>query len=708
MRNRPAEYVRSSASHLDYFERQPKAFFKEVIEASSTGIVITEPSGTDNPIVYANPAFEAMTGYDLDDVVGRDCRFLQRDDRRQPEIELIRRCVRAGEICNTMLRNYRKDGSLFWCRMHLFPVREPEGQPVRFVAFLEDMTEIVEAQRATQHAREHLGTVLESISDGCFSLDRDYHFTYVNPRGASWLAREADELLGRYIWDAFPEGAHGPFHQTYERAMEEHVFASCEAFYAPLNLWIEARAYPSRDGLTVFFADVTARKEAEARLVHLATHDTLTGLHNRFSCLRVLDAAMARALDSRRPVGVLFIDLDHFKEVNDAHGHRCGDQALQEIGRRLADFTAPSTTVARISGDEFVFVLEDANGDSARVLASSVLQRLSAPIPVDGHQVSIGASIGIAIGSGDELTPDELLNNADAAMYEAKDNGRHTVAVFSPGARQLLKQRLQLRQEVFSALDRRQFQLYYQPQISAANGAVVGAEALLRWNHPRLGVLAPAAFLAMLEDSPAINEVGAWVYEEACRQAREWELLGYRLRMAVNVSPRQLTDENLAPLLTNLVKRYDLDPECIKLEVTESMLTQDIDKAAAVLRALQKEGFHIALDDFGTGYSNLTYLRQFPITTIKIDRSFVMDIEQDRRCLDIVNGVIAFAKSLKLSVICEGIETEAQKCAIRSTGCDVLQGYLIGKPMNAEDFRALLLAQSAAPQQAEPGCVQAD
>jgi diguanylate cyclase (GGDEF)-like protein/PAS domain S-box-containing protein len=434
MRNRPAEYVRSSASHLDYFERQPKAFFKEVIEASSTGIVITEPSGTDNPIVYANPAFEAMTGYDLDDVVGRDCRFLQRDDRRQPEIELIRRCVRAGEICNTMLRNYRKDGSLFWCRMHLFPVREPEGQPVRFVAFLEDMTEIVEAQRATQHAREHLGTVLESISDGCFSLDRDWRFTYVNPRGAAWLAREADELLGRYIWDAFPEGAHGPFHQTYERAMEEQVFASCEAFYAPLNLWIEARAYPSRDGLTVFFADVTARKEAEARLVHLATHDTLTGLHNRFSCLRVLDAAMARALDSRRPVGVLFIDLDHFKEVNDAHGHRCGDQALQEIGRRLADFAAPSTTVARISGDEFVFVLEDANGDSARVLAASVLQRLAAPIPVDGHQVSIGASIGIAIGSGDELTPDELLNNADAAMYEAKDNGRHTVAVFSPGA----------------------------------------------------------------------------------------------------------------------------------------------------------------------------------------------------------------------------------------------------------------------------------
>jgi diguanylate cyclase (GGDEF)-like protein/PAS domain S-box-containing protein len=699
MRNHPGEIVSSNAVRFDYLEREPLSFFKEVIESSTTGIIITDPVDEDNPILYVNPAFEKLTGYRLDEVRGRNCRFLQGDDRAQPQIAHIRHCVAAGELCITTLRNYRKDGSMFWCRMHLFPVREDGDGVTRFVAFLEDMTETVEAQHDMEHARERLSTVLESISDGCFSLDRDMNFTYVNPRGAAWLERTPEELVGRHIWDAFPEAVGGPFHQTYQRALERQEFVSCEAFYAPLGIWLEARAYPARDGLTVFFADVSARKEAEARLMHLATHDSLTGLQNRLSCMRALDAAMQRAAASGHPVGVLFVDLDHFKEVNDAHGHRCGDQALQEIGRRLAVFAAPHLTVARISGDEFVFVLENANGAEASALASAVLQRLALPIPVDGHQVSIGASIGIAIGSGDEATPDELLNNADAAMYEAKDNGRHTFTVFSPSARDLLRQRLQLRQEVFSALDRRQFVLYYQPQISAASGAVVGAEALLRWNHPRLGILAPAAFLAMLEDSPAITAVGAWVCEEACRQAREWELLGYRLRMAVNVSPRQLTDENLPPLLRNLVDRYSLDPECIKLEVTESMLMQDIDKAAAVLRTLQREGFHIALDDFGTGYSNLTYLRQFPITAIKIDRSFVQEIEQDRRCLDIVNGVIAFAKSLKLSVICEGIETEAQKVAIQSTGCDVLQGYLIGKPMGAEDFRRLLTTQTT-----EPGC----
>jgi EAL domain-containing protein (putative c-di-GMP-specific phosphodiesterase class I) len=278
--------------------------------------------------------------------------------------------------------------------------------------------------------------------------------------------------------------------------------------------------------------------------------------------------------------------------------------------------------------------------------------------------------------------------------------------VFSPQGGDLLKERLLLRQEVFSALERRQFVLYYQPQVSAANGAVVGAEALLRWQHPRLGLLAPGAFLGMLESSPAITAVGAWVCEEASRQAREWELLGYRLSMAVNVSARQLTDENLPSLLANLVNRYGIDTECIKLEVTESMLMQDTEQAAAVLHRLKQDGFQIALDDFGTGYSNLSYLRQFPITAIKIDRSFVQEIEQDQRCLDIVNGVIAFAKSLKLSVICEGIETEGQKCAIQSTGCDVLQGYLIGKPMPADAFQALLTSQKAAPMQADPGCHQ--
>ncbi len=703
MQNDPRESA-SSPDHRDYFEREPASFFKDVIDASNTGIIITAPSSDDNAILYANPAFEKMTGYRVEDVVGRNCRFLQRDDRAQPQIAEIRDCIERGRICTTTLRNYRKDGSMFWCRMHLFPVRDDQERPTRFVAFLEDLTEIVEAQHAAQGARAHLSTVLESIADGCFSLDRAWRFTYINGKGAAMAGRDADELLGRNIWHAFPEAVDSPFYEAYQRAMREHEPASCEAYYTPLGIWIEGRAYPSPDGLTIFFADVTARKEAEARLVHLATHDTLTGLHNRFSCMRALDAALQRARDAGSPVGVLFVDLDHFKEVNDAHGHRAGDQALQEIGRRLSSFANPSTTVARISGDEFVFVLEPADGDTTRALASSVLQRLALPIPVDGHQVAIGASIGIAIGGGDEHTSDELLNNADAAMYEAKDNGRHTFAVFSPASRQLLKERLQLRQEVFSALDRRQFVLYYQPQISAVNSAVVGAEALLRWDHPRLGVLAPNAFLPMLEDSPAITAVGAWVCEEACRQAREWENIGYRLKMAVNVSPRQLTDENLAPLLKNLVARYGLATECIKLEVTESMLTQDIEKAAAVLRSLQAEGFHIALDDFGTGYSNLTYLRQFPITAIKIDRSFVQEIEQDRRCLDIVNGVIAFAKSLKLSVICEGIETEAQKTAIRSTGCDVLQGYLIGKPMRAENFRELLLAQSAEPGHAEPGC----
>jgi diguanylate cyclase (GGDEF)-like protein/PAS domain S-box-containing protein len=684
-------------------EDKPAAFFKGLIRASSAAIIITDPLQDDNPIAWVNPAFEAVSGYALAEVVGRNARFLQNGDRSQPELAELREAVAAGRSHTCTLRNYHKDGGLFWSRMHVFPVRDGAGAVVNFAAFLEDVSAATRAQAEVTNAREHLSTVLESISDGCFSLDNEWRFTYVNSRGADWLQRPREQLLGKVIWDEFPDAVGGPYYETYHRAVESHEYAGCESYYEPLQRWLEARAYPSKDGLTVFFADITARKEAETRLVHLATHDSLTGLHNRFSCLRALDICLAA--DSM--VGVLFIDLDHFKEVNDAHGHQSGDIALQEIGRRLAGFGDADTTVSRISGDEFVIVLANASVERAKTLAAAVLLRMAEPIAVDQLKVSVGASIGIALGAAHKHTADELINNADAAMYAAKANGRHTYSVFSPESAQMIKQRLQLRQEVFSALERGQFVLFYQPQISAANGAVVGAEALLRWEHPRLGVIAPGSFLAMLENSPAITTVGAWVCGEACRQAREWELLGYRLQMAVNVSPRQLTDENLPPLLKMLAAHYSLDPGCIKVEVTESMLTQDIDKAAAVLRLLEQDGFCIALDDFGTGYSNLSYLRQFPITAIKIDRSFVQEIEQDRRCLDIVNGVIAFAKSLKLAVICEGIETEAQASAIRSTECDVLQGYLIGKPMRAADFLALLRAQSAQPQQADPGREQA-
>jgi diguanylate cyclase (GGDEF)-like protein/PAS domain S-box-containing protein len=676
-------------------EDKPAAFFKGLIKASSTAIIITDALQDDNPIVWVNPSFEAVSGYQLREAIGRNARFLQNGDRSQAAIAGLREAIAAGRNHTCLLRNYRKDGSLFWSRMHVFPVPDARGAIVNFAAFLEDVSAAIDAQQAVAAAREHLSTVLESISDGCFSLDHDWRFTYVNSRGADWLKRSPEALLGRVIWDVFPEAVGGPYYETYHRAVDRREFASCDSYYAPLGSWLEARAYPSKDGLTVFFADITERKQTEERLMYLATHDSLTGLHNRFSCLQVLDQALGQARARGGMVGVLFIDLDHFKEVNDAHGHHAGDLALQEIGNRLAAFGNAGTTVARISGDEFVIVLADADADAAAALAAAVLQRMAEPIAVDGLKAAVGASIGIALGKAGEHSADELLNNADAAMYAAKANGRHTFSAFSPESAQLIKERLQLRQEVFSALERRQFVLYYQPQICAASGAVVGAEALLRWEHPRLGVIAPGAFLSMLENSPAMSAVGAWVCEEACRQARDWELLGYRLQMAVNVSPRQLTDENLPLLLKNLVAHYALQPERIKLEVTESMLTQDIGKAAAVLDSLQREGFRIALDDFGTGYSNLSYLRQFPITAIKIDRSFVQEIEQDRRCLDIVNGVIAFAKSLQLSVICEGIETEAQASAIRSTACDFLQGYLIGKPMPAGEFQALLLAQQA-------------
>jgi diguanylate cyclase (GGDEF)-like protein/PAS domain S-box-containing protein len=386
-------------------EDKPVTFFKRLIDASCSAIVICDATREDQPIIYVNPAFEAITGYRLDEALGRNARFLQGEDRDQPEVAQLRACLAQGRSYSGTLRNYRKDGTLFWSRMHIFPM--PEGGVVtNHAAFLEDVTLMVEAKHALERTHRRLSSVLESISDGFFTLDHEWRFTYVNARGAAWLQRRPEDLIGKNMWEEFPEGVGGPFHQTYDRALATQAFAGCESYYPPLGIWIEVRAHPSRDGLIVFFADISARKEAEARLIHLATHDSLTGLHNRLSCMRALDGALARAGLAGERVAVLFVDLDHFKEVNDAHGHRVGDLALQEIGRRLARFANPVTTVARISGDEFVFVLEDGDADAARLVAGTVLQRLAAPIQVDGHVVAIGASIGIAVGEGDELTPD--------------------------------------------------------------------------------------------------------------------------------------------------------------------------------------------------------------------------------------------------------------------------------------------------------------
>jgi diguanylate cyclase (GGDEF)-like protein/PAS domain S-box-containing protein len=548
------------------------------------------------------------------------------------------------------------------------------------------MTERHRAEEETRQAKERISVILASITEGCFSIDRQWRFTYINPQGARWLMHAPEDLLGKPLLEVFPEAVGSVFHETYQRTMEQQAFAECEAFYAPLGAWFNARAYPSPEGVTVFFLDISERKRNEQRLLHAATHDALTGLTNRASCIGTLEELLQEARAAGRKLGVLFIDLDRFKEINDAFSHRVGDKALACIGRRLCEQADAARLPARISGDAFLFILPDTDERSATAFAFSVIETIGKPMRIEQAEISVGASIGIAISDNEPLSPDELINRADSAMYRAKAAGRHTAVMYSPGIALWEKRRHQLRRELSAALRAGQFELFYQPQYLLADGQVTGAEALIRWRHPQYGLLAPDAFLQLAEESALILEVGAWVIDEACRQAAQWKREGHALKMSVNVSTRQLNDSNLPALLTQYSAKHGLDPSAIKIEITESMLAQDFDTAAEVLSALKEKGFRIALDDFGTGYSNLAYINRFPINAIKIDRSFVRNLATDSAALRLVNGIVALAKSLDLTVIVEGVETEEQRTALRTTPCDTIQGYLTGRPVPAQEF----------------------
>jgi len=666
--------------------KNSERFFRAMLQLSSSPILITDARALDNPIVFVNPAFERITGYCADEVLGLNCRLLQQDDRVQPGRAIVSEAIRTGTACEALFRNYRKNGQLFWTHLYMFPVSDESGEITHFVGIQHDVTARREAEQEAARAHTLAAAILSTITEGCWSVDRSWRITYINAKGEELLHRQSYDLIGKNLWDAFPQAVDTVFEETYVHAMQTQQVGYCEAFYAPVKRWLEARAYPSEDGLTVFFIDISERKKYELALLHAATHDALTGLPNRTACLETLSRWLELCNAAGDDVAAIFIDLDHFKEINDAFGHAAGDEILVAIGKRLLKFSSKTCFPSRNSGDEFVVIVSGSDEGHIRGLASQFLNAIAAPIKIKGREITISASIGIATARGGMLTADELLNQADTAMYLAKVNGRHSLNVFNSEVSSWNLRRHRLRQDMLQAIKDGEFLLHYQPQVSLHDSTVVGAEALVRWQHPEFGLLSPAAFLEIAEESPLIIELGAWVFDEACRQLSEWESKGYLLKMSINVSARQLANSDLPEMFAQVIKRHSVSATCIKLEVTESMLAQDFDEMSKVLAGLKQKGFRIALDDFGTGYSNLAYLSRLPVTAIKIDRSFVTALAADETALPLIKGIVALAKSLKLHVICEGIETAEQRAVLQETECDSIQGYLISRPLPAEDF----------------------
>ncbi|MBX3651800.1 MAG: EAL domain-containing protein [Burkholderiales bacterium] len=547
---------------------------ERALEASANAIIITDQLQPDQPIIYVNPAFERITGYTADEAIGRNCRFLQGSDRNQVDLEKLRALLKDGEEGRVVMRNYRKNGDLFWNELYLAPVRDDRDRITHYVGVL---------------------------------------------------------------------------------------------------------------------SDITDSKKYQLELERRATHDLLTGLANRGLLMDRIQLAVMQAKRRTQKVAVLFIDLDGFKNINDGFGHGTGDQVLKLTGNRLAANIRQGDTAARLGGDEFVIVLNDQErvediSDAVQRIMDAVLR----PIPIRQQEITLTCSIGISVCPDDSEDPDELLKFADIAMYKAKEEGKNTSRFYTRGMNDAIVRKVTLTNNLRRALERQEFQLHYQPQVDLGSGALLGAEALIRWQHPQYGLVSPAQFIPLAEQSGQIVQVGEWVLRAACEQAMAFTAAGLPpLTMSVNLSARQMRDENLVRLIRRTLEETGLPAARLELEITESMVMSDISRSAEILKAIKGLGVRIAMDDFGTGYSSLSYLKRFPIDRLKIDQSFIRDITTDASDAALTRSIIALAHNLGIRVLAEGVETGAQREFLVEAGCDEAQGYFFGKPVTAAEFRDL-------------------
>ncbi len=522
---------------------------------------------------------------------------------------------------------------------------------------------------------------LRGLADAAFeglAVCEDARVLEANASLASMLGVAPAALVGRGLAGllALPE----PELPALLRRAEQGPVQAMLAGEPPLPVELRARRLPAPGGRrhVLVARDLRERIDAEARIRHLAYHDPVTDLGNR----RLLQERLAEALEqsrrSARQVAVIYLDLDRFKAVNDVHGHKAGDLLLQEAAQRLRAAVREGDTVARFGGDEFVVVMGPIDhADSAGTLAARIVQALSLPYALEaGHQGMVTASAGIALFPQDATEAEALLACADTALYRVKQAGRNGFAFFSAEMDAAALARRSLEQDLRLALPRRQLTLAWQPQ-AEIGGAITGFEALLRWQHPERGLIPPAEFVPLAEACGAIGAIGAWMLEQACREAAAWAV---PLRVAVNVSPVQILHGDFPALVAAVLQRSGLDPRRLEMEVTEGLLLRDVPRAQQALRRLKALGLTVALDDFGTGYSSLSTLRAFPFDRLKVDRSFVADIAGSEDAAAIVRAVVGLGRSLGMPVLAEGVETEAQLTALRSLGCALVQGYLIGRP----------------------------
>lgn len=503
------------------------------------------------------------------------------------------------------------------------------------------------------------------------------------------LLRPAAATAGAGFWDVLCESTGAIRADMTNLQMHAHTRSGA---IIPVEIKVSRMILDEAPKLTVVVRDVSERARSEERMWRLAHFDELSGLPNRLLFRQLLEQAIRDANRERKSIAVLFIDLDRFKLINDTVGHDSGDMVLRQVAGRLRQCLREADLLSRFGGDEFAALLREIDDpEAARASAQRVLAAVAQPYDINGETYHLSASIGISIYPGDSPDATALLRNAELAMYRAKDQGKNNFQFHSPQMNARSLEYVVLERSLRRAIELDEFMVHFQPQVDLADGRIVGAEALLRWNLPEVGMIPPVKFIPLAEETGLIVPIGRLVLLRACVAAKKWQESGLRdFRVAVNLSPRQFNQSELVIDIINILEDSGLPPEHLELEITESMVMANPESATAILRELRAVGVHLAIDDFGTGYSSLGYLKSFPVHTLKIDRSFIKDIPADPDDVAITQAIIAMGHSLRLEVVAEGVETAEQFEFLRKNGCDYMQGYLIGKPMPPEEFNGFL------------------